>query len=280
MSLEEYLSLTENFSKEKDKNVWAILIDSFHTINRIVASPDRPTLESFIQKRMTPLAKELGWSSQKDENQHIRQLRGELLRALGTVGNDPSAQAHARDLFTNYSQNPTGIDPNILPALVSIMAFTGNDQCYQDFSARITQSSTPQEERRYLYALTGFRDPPLLNQTLDKTLNGDIRTQDAPFVVSAILMNVYGRDQAWTFVKKNWDRMDQLFPKQGLRRMCGGIVGLANPEFERDVRNFFTTKHIDLGGKTLAQYLEQLQIAVTFQKRNESTILNNLQQHL
>ena len=70
------------------------------------------------------------------------------------------------------------------------------------------------------------------------------------------------------FLKTNWEKMDRLFPKQGLRRMCGGIVGLATPELERDVRDFFMTRKIDLGGKTLDQYLEQLRIAVTVRERD------------
>jgi puromycin-sensitive aminopeptidase len=80
--------------------------------------------------------------------------------------------------------------------------------------------------------------------------------------------NVYGRELAWTFVKTNWEKMDQLFPKQGLRRMCGGIAALASPDLERDVLAFFTSRKIDLGGKTLDQYLEQLRIAVTLQQRD------------
>ena len=80
-------------------------------------------------------------------------------------------------------------------------------------------------------------------------------------------MNVYGRELAWAFVKANWETMERLFPQQGLRRMCGGIVSLASPELEQDVRDFFDSKKIDLGGKTLAQYLEQLRIAVTFRER-------------
>ena len=280
MPLEEYLGYTQQFSKELDKNVWAVLINSFHTINRIVEASDRSTLESFIQKRVQPLVEELGWSPQSSDSQQTRQLRGEILRVLGTVGNDNAAQTKAQDLFVNATQAATSVDPNILPALVFTMAFIGDDQCYKDFTNKIAQASTPQEERRYIYALTGFRDPSLLDRTLEKTLNGDIRTQDAPFVVSAILMNVYGRDQAWTFVKNNWDKMDQLFPKQGLRRMCGGIVGLAHPDLEKDVKLFFEQKNIDLGGKTLAQYLEQLNIAVAFQQRNQSTLRQQLQQFL
>ncbi|MBH0179054.1 MAG: hypothetical protein HP491_14630 [Nitrospira sp.] len=68
-------------------------------------------------------------------------------------------------------------------------------------------------------------------------------------------------------MKTNWEKMDQLFPKQGVRRMCGGIVSLATPELERDVREFLTSRNADLGGKTLEQYLEQLRVAVVFRER-------------
>jgi puromycin-sensitive aminopeptidase len=83
---------------------------------------------------------------------------------------------------------------------------------------------------------------------------------------------VYIRDKAWEFVKTNWERMDKLFPKSGLRRMCGGITGLSTPELERDVRDFFASRKIDLGGKTLEQYLEQLRIAVEFRTRDREAI--------
>jgi puromycin-sensitive aminopeptidase len=83
---------------------------------------------------------------------------------------------------------------------------------------------------------------------------------------------VYNRELAWNFVKANWEKMDQLFPKQGVRRMCGGIVSLATPELERDVREFFASRNVDLGGKTLEQYLEQLRIAVSFRERERHGI--------
>jgi puromycin-sensitive aminopeptidase len=54
--------------------------------------------------------------------------------------------------------------------------------------------------------------------------------------------------------------------------MCGGITALATPELERRVRAFFISRKIDLGGKTLDQYLEQLRIAVNMQQRDGSQL--------
>ena len=70
--------------------------------------------------------------------------------------------------------------------------------------------------------------------------------------------------------------MDRAFPKNGLRRMCGGIVGLTTPELQQDVRNFFTSKKIDLGGKTLQQYFEQLHIVVAFREQTLDAIRDSL----
>jgi puromycin-sensitive aminopeptidase len=50
--------------------------------------------------------------------------------------------------------------------------------------------------------------------------------------------------------------------------MCGGITGFCKPELERDVREFFEARQVDLGGKTLEQYLEQLRIGVSFAERS------------
>jgi len=59
--------------------------------------------------------------------------------------------------------------------------------------------------------------------------------------------------------------------------MCGGITGLCKPELERDVREFFDARKIDLGGKTLDQYLEQLRIGVSFGERYGRSLTEYLQ---
>ena len=265
--LENYLDLTGRLAQERDKNVWAMLIDSFGFLNRIIEPSDRPALEAFVRTRIGPAVTAVGWASQSGESDLTRQLRSELIGALGRLGNDPATQARAVELYTASRRDPAAVDPNLLPALVSILAFIGDAARYDEFIERFKTAKTPQEERRYLFSLASFKQTALLDRTLAKTLNGEIRTQDAPFVVSAVMGNVYGREQGWSFVKTNWDQMARRFPKQGLRRMCGGITGLCKPELEQDVRSFFTARKIDLGGKTLEQYLEQLRITVTFGER-------------
>ncbi|MBX3236125.1 MAG: M1 family metallopeptidase [Nitrospiraceae bacterium] len=268
----DYLELTKHFRQEKDPNVWAVLLGSFSTINSMLEEEERDLLAALVRDRLTPAWQDLGWEPKPGERDLVRELRGDLIRALGTLGRDQEMQTQAHRLFESADRGGSPVDPNVLPALVSILAFTGDDARYDEFLRRFRKAATPQEERRYLFSLAAFRSPVLVERTLASTLSGEVRTQDAPFMVSALLLSVYSRERAWAFVKTNWDRMDRLFPKSGLRRMCGGIVGLSTPELEHDVRAFFTDRHIELGGKTLEQYLEQLRIAVRFRERDRQPI--------
>ncbi|MBM4123809.1 MAG: M1 family metallopeptidase, partial [Nitrospira sp.] len=280
MSASDYLDLTARFRSDRDKNVWAILIESFHALYRLVDPASRSGLEALVRDRVGPAVADLGWQPRQGEDEITKQLRGDLIRALGTVGNDREAQSRAAELFASSLREAEGgaktradrIDPNVVSALIAILAYVGGQERYEEFLKRFRTAPTPQEERRYLYALAAFQPQALLERTLASTLNGDLRMQDAPFIVRLVLMNVYGREPAWNFVQANWEQMDKQFPKQGLRRMCEGFIGLATPELERDVHRFIADRKIDLGGKTLDQYLEQLRIAVTFRSREGGSL--------
>ena len=262
MPLTDYLDLTARFRGERDKNVWSVLTGSFHTLNRILDDADRPRLAALVRDRVGPAVAALAWESRPDESELTQQLRGDLLRVLGTLGEDAAVQARAAAVYT-----AEGVQPNVLAAAVAVLAHCGDENRYEEFLAHFRSAQTPQEEQRYLYALASFRPPQLVQQTLARTLSDEVRTQDAPFVIRALLSSVHGRGQTWAFFQENWERMNRDFPPTAVRRMCEGVTGLATLEWEREVNEFFRGHHVDLGGKTLEQYLEHLRIAVRFRQR-------------
>src|SRR5439155_669574 len=235
--------------------------------------PVQPRLAALVRSRATPVFEALGWMVRPGDDELTRQLRGDLVRALGVLGDDTAVQARAAELYAGAAG---AVDPNVLPALIAVLAHAGDAARYDEFLKRFRSASTPQEEQRYLYALAGFRQRDLLAQTLARTINGEFRTQDAPFVVRSLLMSVYGRELAWEFVKTNWDTMERQYPKAGLRRLAEGVIGLATPELERDVHAFFQKGRIEFGGKTLEQYLEQLRIAVRLRERESASLATYL----
>src|SRR2546429_350335 len=242
MPLTAYLDLTARFREEPDRNVWSVLTSSLYMLNRLVEPGDRRRLEALVRDRAAPAFTALGWTPRPGEDRLTRQLRGDLVRALGIVGNDPGVQARAAEVYRAYLADPAAVDPNVLPAVIAVLAHPGDAARYEDFLKRFRAAATPQEEQRYLYALAAFRDPALARQTLERAINGEIRTQDAPFVVRGMLMSVDVRELAWEFVKAHWDTMDRLYPKHGLRRLAEGVTRPPTPAPQADRRPLFPGK--------------------------------------
>ena len=262
MPIEEYLDFTARFREERDRNVWSVLLASFAALGRVIDDEDRPGLARFVRDRLTPTAVALGWEVTPGEDELIDPLRGEVLRHLGILGECWLAPAEAERLFAEGKGSP-----GVQPALVAILAHDGNEKRYDDFLARFRTARTPQLEQRYLAALAGFRRPELVARTLDLCLSDRVRSQDTPLLMGALLRSPHGRAQAWAFFQSHWDDLERRSPGPGLRRLCEGVMGLVSESWEGEVREFFTSRTISLGGKAIDQILEQLTIAVTLRKR-------------
>ena len=81
-----YLDLLSLFRDETDPNVWSIILASGQYLYHMLDAQQRPALQRFLRHLLTPIVQKLGWSPQAGENELLGQLRGDLLSALGTLG--------------------------------------------------------------------------------------------------------------------------------------------------------------------------------------------------
>jgi puromycin-sensitive aminopeptidase len=270
--LAQYLKTVSLFTDETDKNVWSVIVGSLTYLDRVVPDSARADYEAFVRKLLAPAHKRLGWDSQKSDNELTAQLRGLLIGALGTLGNCPDTQKTAREYYGKYKAERSAVDPNVVPALVSIIASSGDKAQYDEFLGNFKNAKTPQDEERYLYALGNFKQKELLTQTLDRTLNGEVRTQNAPYLLRSIMLNAAGREVAWEFVKKNYKTLLSKFPDATIPRMMEGITGLVDKNLEKDVVEFLKANPISTGAKTVEQHMERLKVAVLFKDRESATL--------
>lgn len=270
--LSQYLELVSLFTSETDKNVWGVIAGSVAYLDRLLPDNARSSFEAFVRKLVKPAHERLGWAPQKGESELVAQLRGLLIGTLGTYGNDPDVQKKAQEMYEKYKGDKTAVDPNVVPAVVNILASSGDKARYEEFLEGFKTAKTPQDEERYLYALAGFRHKDLLTQTLDRTINGEVRTQNAPYLLRSVMMNVQGREMAWDFMKKNWKQLLSKFPDNSIPRMVEGIIALVDPKLEQDVVGFFKENPVATGAKTVEQHMERLKVAVRFKEREASTL--------
>jgi puromycin-sensitive aminopeptidase len=270
--LADFLDLARLFQDETDHNVWSALLGALGYLNRALEPAQRPALQEYVRQLVAPAVERLGWSPLEGENELIGQLRGGLVGALGTLGEDAPTQARAHELFGRYREDRSAVDRNLLPAVVGIVAHTGGQAEYQEFVQRYRSAPTPQEEQRFLMSLAGFQDRDLLRRTVEKTLTDEVRTQNGPHLVGALMHNLVGGDLAWEFTKRNWDKLLARFPEHSIIRMSEGITALNTPSLEADVRAFFAEHKVPAAGKTLDQHLERLHIAVVFKQREAESL--------
>ena len=270
----DYLDLLLLFEDETDHNVWSAILGSLHYLYRVLDPSQRPALQARVHSLLGPITQRLGWEPEDGENDLVSQLRGELLGALGTLGDDATTQAQARSHYTQYKTNTESVDRNLVPALVSILAHSGDTAQYDEFYTNFKTAKTPQEEIRYLFALASFQPAELFDKALALTLNGEVRTQNAPFFMRLLLLNTEQRERAWKFLQANWDEMVRQYPDSAVPRMCEGITSLVTPALEAEASAFFAEHPVKQGEKMMQQHLEKLRIAVACQQR-ESVNLRN-----
>ncbi|MGH7842583.1 MAG: M1 family metallopeptidase [Candidatus Binataceae bacterium] len=263
--LSEFLTMARLFGDETDINVWRAILGAFNYLDMIVTDAQRPQLAETIRAVAGPAAIRLGWQARQHDDELTRQLRGNLMSMLGTLGEDSTIQRKAGELYAEWSRNPGSADRDLVPALIAILAHSGDSARYQEFKQHFKSARTPQEEQRYLFSLAGFPLPEVLRQTMEMTLNGEVRTQNAPFLMHSLLYNSIARYEAWDFVRKNWDGMIDKYPDSALPRMCEAIVGLLDRQPE--VNAFFEQHKVRLGNKIIDQHLERLAVAVEFRRR-------------
>jgi puromycin-sensitive aminopeptidase len=273
-----YLELLRLFRDETDHNVWSAILGSCHSLYRLLDASQRPALQAFLRNLLNPIVQKLGWNPQAGEHELISQVRGELIGALGALGDDKTIQAEARVRYEQYKKDRDSVDRNIVPALVSILAQIGGAAEYEEFKMNFQTAKTPQEETRYLFALAAFRPADLFERTLQLTINGEVRTQNAPYLMRSILLNTEGREHAWAFLKANWDEMGRQYPDNSIVRMCEGIVSLVTPALEADVIDFLASHPVKQGAKTMQQHLEKLRIAVACKQREATNVETYLKQ--
>jgi puromycin-sensitive aminopeptidase len=273
LSATDYLETIKLFSDEDDINVWAIIIGSINVLNTFLKNDERTAFQEFVRDLVSPMAKRLGWKPGSSESVQTRQLRASLHGTLGTIGNDPTVKKEAETFFQSWLKDRSTIDSNVLPALVSILAYNGDKSRYDEFKKLSEDAKTPQEQLRFLYALSAFRHLDLIKQTLTSCLSGQVKTQDAPYLLATAVNNEIATETVWNFVKENWQKILEAYPDNGVVRMSSTIIpALDTSAQEKDAKDFFAKHKVKAGDMAISQALEQLRINVLLRERETAPL--------
>jgi puromycin-sensitive aminopeptidase len=265
--LSTFLDIAAALGQDTEPVTFATVAGALGLCDRAAAEDARQPLATATRALLGPRAAALGWEPATGEGERIPNLRSVLLAALGTIGKDDSVREQAATRFDAAQRGGLPLDANLESAVLAVVADQLRPGDYDTFFSRYQSAATPQEEHRYLSALSAFPDIELAERTFELALH-KIRTQDAPYLIIGLLTNRVTGRAVFERLADRWDEALERFPVnshsrmlQGVRTMCGDTAGA------RRITEFVSTHPIRSGQRSVDQAIERLWINVAFVER-------------
>ncbi|MEO1337139.1 MAG: ERAP1-like C-terminal domain-containing protein, partial [Myxococcota bacterium] len=150
------------------------------------------------------------------------------------------------------------VDANMAGTMLAIAARFGDaslyDQWLSVYAARRQSGAPPQDAMRYLYTLSAFRSPALVERTLACIENGTVPQESLGAVLAQLLGTHHGRRAAWQALQSSWEALRPRIGDMGISRVVEAIGRL--PASERAaVVAFFEKKPLQGAERALARGL-------------------------
>ncbi len=265
--LDDVLRIVEALAGDEDPDVWTRVTNTVGFLHHALDDSALPALASYTRALAGPAFEHLSWQPHPGEGERTPRLRAQLITMLGVMGQDPQVRAEASRLEKAEREGQAPIDADIASAVTNVVASWGTEADYEAFLGRYRNPATPQEESRYRAALACFGDQALAERTFELATT-EVRTQDTPYLVLALLSNRSNGAATWKRLRDHWDDIVARIPSQTVPRMLEGTKTLCrDEEIAKDIRRFLDEHPVPSGQRTVEQILERLAVNVAFSAR-------------
>ena len=276
LSTVDFLDFLDSFVDERDLAVWQVVANGLRSLGRLVGDTAYAALQRRIRSLASPALSELGWEPSADDDELRGKLRGLLVALIAVNGGDTEAVARCRQLLADAQRDPSSVHPELAAAATTVVANHGDVATYDDMQRRFLTADNPQEQLRYLYALAEFDSADLMTRTCEFAMSGEVKTQNAPFLLARCIAHRKHGRLAWEFVRRHWNDVNERFPSNTIVRMVDPVKSLNTPDVEADVQSFFAEHPIPQAAKTLDQVLERQRVNVALRRRDEAEFASHL----
>ena len=271
----DFLTFAEGFAADRELAVWQAIVIGLRGVTRLVEGDAESALQHRIAALVGPVITDIGWHPVAGEGDLRAKLRGLLLGALAVLGNDPDAQARCRTIL-EQGPDAGAVDAELIASATNAVAAIGTDADYDHYLSNFRSAATPQEQLRYLYALAEFPEAAQIQRTIDLAFSGEVKTQNAPFLLNRCIANRRHGEMAWSQVRREWQTANDKFPGNTIVRMIDPVKMLTAPTSVADVQSFFSEHPIPQGAKTLDQILERQRVNSALRERESERLANSL----
>ncbi len=229
--LESSLELWSLLEGERDPDVWWAMSGGLGLIELVSSESELALLRRQVRHLAGGAFRDVGWepapgATGRGESPRRARLRARLVTLLGVLGAHPEVRSEARQLLADADAGGAPLPPDLATAVAQVVAAAGAEKEWEVLYSHYKKATTPQDEVRYLHALGGFTLPALVHRTLDLVFSGEVRSQDAPYLLAGILARRDSCLAAWEAIELHWDEMLLRWPPNTVHRMLEQLPAL------------------------------------------------------
>ena len=259
-SVADYLTLAAGHGREHTSGVLDEIARALGFVREyLTAGAASGRFEAFVRGLLRPLFDELGFAAAPTDGDDRRALRATVIGVLGGLGDDPDVVARARTATDRALAGGAAIDATAASAVVRVAARHGDARLFDALYAAAERATDPDEHYRYLYALTAFRDPSLIERGLELAATPQLRTQDTALYLAQFFANPDARARALSFVIDRWPALQPKVTVFGGDTTLVHAMGSFCDAGSADrIRTFFAAHPLPAAARTLEQTLEEV----------------------
>jgi puromycin-sensitive aminopeptidase len=191
--------------------------------------------------------------------EHSKTFLRSLAISQSAFYGDKKIIAQAKKIFSARNKNP--IHADLRNAIYRTIAIYGGNTEWKLFEKLYKEESLHEEKERFGYALCSFKDKTLIKKTLSFIMSDNVKTQDAPHMLTMVWQNTSGRAITWSFVKSNWKILLKKYGEGGhfLSRLLSPLGGHTNLKDLTDAKKFFTKNEAPGAERSLVQAYEKIE---------------------
>ncbi|MFI5176848.1 MAG: ERAP1-like C-terminal domain-containing protein, partial [Terriglobia bacterium] len=155
-------------------------------------------------------------------------------------------------------KDPASVESGLEGAALGLAALNGDGALYDKLLAAMKTAKTPGQYYLYFFTLSNFRDPQLLDRTLQFAISPEVRSQDSLNLIGAVMSKPAGQRPSWDFVRTHWAEVEKAGGLFASAQVEGNTGSFCDARSRDEVVDFFSTHKVAAGERTLKQSLEQI----------------------
>jgi len=243
--------------------------------DRIATDDEQDALSAWEREVFTPIYKSLP-SATTNDSQDVVEMRAELFSLLGEASEDTVVD-EARNIAEKYMADPTSVESSLGQAAMSIMinnadASSGDVALYDKLLKVSQTASDPNVQSQALLWLAEFKDPALVERTLEYVASGKVRNQDSWYLLVAEMDSRDSRDQAWTYMTKHWDKIAAQLTESSAADVVESAGGFCTEEKRTEVMDFFVEHKVNAADRAMKSAVDNITGCILLRNTQEPSL--------